>query len=58
LYDREVIVSLTEDGERLFKELFPKVTSFVRGYADEALGEKELETLHGLLVRLGVTPRL
>lgn len=56
--DREVIASLTEDGDRLFKELFPKVIAFVRTYADEALPEKELETLHGLLVRLGGTPRV
>lgn len=54
--DREVIASLTNDGQALFEKLFPKVVAFVRDYANDALSESELETLHGLLVRLGGTP--
>jgi DNA-binding MarR family transcriptional regulator len=54
--DREVIASLTTEGQALFEELFPKVTSFTRDYANKLLSTKELETLHALLVRLAETP--
>jgi DNA-binding MarR family transcriptional regulator len=50
--DREVIAALTPRGDKLFQELFPKVSAFTRGFADRHYSHEELVTLAELLGRL------
>jgi DNA-binding MarR family transcriptional regulator len=50
--DREVIASLTKEGQALFERMFPIVTTFTRDYADKVFSVHELEILHTLLARL------
>jgi DNA-binding MarR family transcriptional regulator len=50
--DRVVLASLTEEGDRLFKEYFPKTANFTQEIIASALTEKECVELSDLLDKL------
>jgi MarR family 2-MHQ and catechol resistance regulon transcriptional repressor len=51
--DREVLASLTPEGEALFERVYPDQYRFEKEHFDSRLGEAEQETLIRLLLRLG-----
>lgn len=55
--DREVVASLTADGEAFFRDHFLEVVAFTREVMESALEPDELETLAGLCDRIRAAPR-
>jgi DNA-binding MarR family transcriptional regulator len=50
--DREVIARLTDEGQRLFEDLFPKTVNFSAQLIDTALEPEEQKQLASLLEKL------
>jgi DNA-binding MarR family transcriptional regulator len=50
--DRVVLASLTEEGDRLFKEYFPRTANYTLATVNSALTEEECDQLSDLLDKL------
>ena len=50
--ERKVVVSLTDEGERLFSECYPRILMAVEGILEQNLSANERVTLAGLLGKL------
>jgi len=50
--DREVVASLTPEGQKLFEQVFPSTVNYSAAILDTGLSRKELESLASLLEKL------
>lgn len=50
--ERKVVVSLTHEGERLFRECYPRILTEVEGILEQSLNADERTTLARLLGKL------
>jgi DNA-binding MarR family transcriptional regulator len=50
--EREVLVSLTPDGQRVFEDIYPRHFEFLKDYFDSRLSRDEQAELTSLLQKL------